>query len=130
MLFVGSVFGHGDMGLKAPATVGGRYNSTTFARSRYAQNAFANCICRGLLHSGSNRRGLPTTITAVIEGGILALMSLIAWTLFGVLLIGRIRFGWRGRSAVQWTLSGFGVLAVAYFGVKFVLEDVLGRHWG
>ena len=34
------------------------------------------------------------------------------------------------RSAVRWTLSGFGVLAVAYFGVKFVLEDVLGRHWG
>jgi ABC-type uncharacterized transport system permease subunit len=57
-------------------------------------------------------------------------LSLIAWTLFGVLLIGRIRFGWRGRSAVQWTLSGFGVLAIAYFGVKFVLEDVLGRHWG
>jgi ABC-type uncharacterized transport system permease subunit len=57
-------------------------------------------------------------------------LSLLAWTLFGVLLIGRMRFGWRGRSAVQWTLSGFGVLAVAYFGVKFVLEDVLGRHWG
>jgi ABC-type uncharacterized transport system permease subunit len=57
-------------------------------------------------------------------------LSLIAWILFGVLLIGRIRFGWRGRSAVQWTLSGFGVLAIAYFGVKFVLEDVLGRHWG
>jgi ABC-type uncharacterized transport system permease subunit len=57
-------------------------------------------------------------------------LSLIAWMLFGMLLIGRIRFGWRGRSAVQWTLSGFGVLAVAYFGVKFVLEDMLGRHWG
>jgi ABC-type uncharacterized transport system permease subunit len=57
-------------------------------------------------------------------------LSLIAWLLFGVLLIGRVRFGWRGRSAVRWTLSGFGVLAVAYFGVKFVLEDVLGRHWG
>jgi ABC-type uncharacterized transport system permease subunit len=57
-------------------------------------------------------------------------LSLIAWTIFGVLLIGRIRFGWRGRSAVGWTLSGFGVLALAYFGAKFVLEDVLGRHWG
>jgi ABC-type uncharacterized transport system permease subunit len=57
-------------------------------------------------------------------------LSLIAWLLFGVLLVGRIRFGWRGRSAVRWTLSGFGVLAVAYFGVKFVLESVLGRHWG
>jgi ABC-type uncharacterized transport system permease subunit len=58
------------------------------------------------------------------------ILSLIAWLLFGVLLVGRVRFGWRGRSAVRWTLSGFGVLAVAYFGVKFVLEDMLGRHWG
>ncbi len=57
-------------------------------------------------------------------------LSLIAWTIFGVLLIGRIRFGWRGRSAIGWTLSGFGVLALAYFGAKFVLEDMLGRHWG
>ena len=57
-------------------------------------------------------------------------LSLIAWTIFGVLLIGRMRFGWRGRSAVGSTLSGFGVLALAYFGAKFVLENVLGRHWG
>jgi len=57
-------------------------------------------------------------------------LSLIAWLLFGMLLIGRMRFGWRGRSAVRWTLWGFGVLAVAYFGVKFVLEYVFGRHWG
>jgi ABC-type uncharacterized transport system permease subunit len=57
-------------------------------------------------------------------------LSLIAWLIFGVLLIGRLRFGWRGRSAVRWTLSGFGILAVAYFGVKFVLEYVFGRHWG
>jgi ABC-type uncharacterized transport system permease subunit len=57
-------------------------------------------------------------------------LSLIAWLIFGVLLIGRVRFGWRGRSAVRWTLSGFGILAVAYFGVKFVLEYLFGRHWG
>ncbi len=57
-------------------------------------------------------------------------LSLIAWGIFGALLIGRIRVGWRGRSAIGWTLSGFGVLALAYFGAKFVLEDVLGRHWG
>ena len=57
-------------------------------------------------------------------------LSLIAWTIFGVLLIGRIRFGWRGRAAVGWTLTGFGALALAYFGAKFVLEDLLGRHWG
>lgn len=57
-------------------------------------------------------------------------LSIIAWVLFGILLIGRIRFGWRGRSAVRWTLSGFGMLTLAYFGSKFVLETILGRHWG
>jgi ABC-type uncharacterized transport system permease subunit len=57
-------------------------------------------------------------------------LSLFAWSIFGVLLIGRMRFGWRGRAAVGWTLVGFGALALAYFGAKFVLEDVLGRHWG
>jgi ABC-type uncharacterized transport system permease subunit len=57
-------------------------------------------------------------------------LSLIAWLIFGVLLIGRLRFGWRGKSAVRWTLSGFAILAVAYFGVKFVLEYLFGRHWG
>jgi ABC-type uncharacterized transport system permease subunit len=57
-------------------------------------------------------------------------LSLIAWVLFGVLLIGRVRFGWRGRAAERWTLSGFGVLAAAYFGSKFVLEYVFEQHWG
>jgi ABC-type uncharacterized transport system permease subunit len=57
-------------------------------------------------------------------------LSILAWLLFGVLLIGRVRYGWRGRSAVLWTLSGFAVLALAYFGSKFVLEYLLGRHWG
>ena len=58
------------------------------------------------------------------------ILSCIAWVLFGVLLFGRIRYGWRGRAAVRWTLSGFGVLILAYFGSKFVLEYLLGRHWG
>ena len=57
-------------------------------------------------------------------------LSLVAWVIFGILLIGRIRYGWRGRLAVRWTLSGFGFLTLAYFGSKFVLETVLGRHWG
>lgn len=57
-------------------------------------------------------------------------LSLVAWVLFGVLLIGRFRYGWRGRAAVRWTLWGFGFLVVAYFGVKFILENILGRHWG
>jgi len=57
-------------------------------------------------------------------------LSLIAWVVFGVLLIGRIRYGWRGRAAVLWTLTGFGILLLSYFGSKFVLEYLLGRHWG
>lgn len=58
------------------------------------------------------------------------ILSCIAWVLFGVLLIGRIRYGWRGRPAVLWTLSGFAFLILSYFGSKFVLEYLLGRHWG
>ncbi len=58
------------------------------------------------------------------------LLSCIAWVIFGVLLFGRVRYGWRGRAAVTWTLSGFGFLVLSYFGSKFVLEYLLGRHWG
>lgn len=57
-------------------------------------------------------------------------LSLIAWLIFGVLLFGRIKFGWRGRKAIRWTLGGFAVLALAYFGSRLVLEFVLNRHWG
>lgn len=57
-------------------------------------------------------------------------LSLAAWVLFGVLLIGRMRYGWRGRFAVRLTLWGFGMLILAYFGAKFVLEYLKGAHWG
>jgi len=42
----------------------------------------------------------------------------------GTLLIGRRRAGWRGRTAVRWTLAGFALLALAYLGSKFALEFV------
>ena len=57
-------------------------------------------------------------------------LALTAWLIFGVLLYGRWKFGWRGRQALRFTLTGFVVLALAYFGSKFVLENLLGRHWG
>ncbi len=57
-------------------------------------------------------------------------LSLAAWVLFGVLLIGRVRYGWRGRFAVRLTLWGFALLVLAYFGAKFVLEYLKGAHWG
>ena len=55
------------------------------------------------------------------------ILSIIAWCFFAVLLWGRWRFGWRGRTAVRWVLSGFAVLLLAYFGVKLVKELLLGR---
>ncbi|HET7921757.1 MAG TPA: cytochrome c biogenesis protein CcsA [Gammaproteobacteria bacterium] len=58
-----------------------------------------------------------------------AILSILAWIVFGILLWGRWRFGWRGRTAIRWTLSGFVVLMLAYFGSKLVLELILGRHW-
>ena len=55
------------------------------------------------------------------------ILSGIAWLVFGTLLWGRFRFGWRGRTAITWTLSGFVVLMLAYFGSKAVLELILQR---
>jgi ABC-type uncharacterized transport system permease subunit len=54
-------------------------------------------------------------------------LSICAWVIFGVLLWGRWRFGWRGRVAIRWSLAGFLVLMLAFFGSKLVLELVLGR---
>ena len=50
------------------------------------------------------------------------LLSCLAWALFGALLWGRWRHGWRGQTAVRWCLSGFVVLALAYFGSRLILE--------
>jgi ABC-type uncharacterized transport system permease subunit len=58
------------------------------------------------------------------------ILAIIAWAIFASLLFGRWRFGWRGRKAARYTIAGFVVLAIAYFGSKFVLEILLGRHWG
>ena len=55
------------------------------------------------------------------------LFSLIALGIFGVLLFGRVRWGWRGRTALRLTVSGFVVLLLAYVGSRFVLEVILGR---
>ncbi|MDR2213183.1 MAG: cytochrome c biogenesis protein CcsA [Pseudomonadales bacterium] len=53
--------------------------------------------------------------------------TLLATLVFGILLWGRHRWGWRGRRALHWTLAGFAVLILAYFGSKFVLEVLLNR---
>lgn len=53
--------------------------------------------------------------------------SVLSWLTFAVLLVGRSRFGWRGRKAVRVLYAGAGLLLLAYVGSRFVLEVVLGR---
>ena len=56
------------------------------------------------------------------------MFSLIAWFVFGVLLVGRRLWGWRGRTALRLTLGGFAFLLLAYVGSRFVLEVIFGRY--
>ena len=51
----------------------------------------------------------------------------LSWLIFGLLLAGRWLYGWRGRTALRWTLTGFLMLMLAYPGSRFVLEVILGR---
>nr|WP_315431395.1 cytochrome c biogenesis protein CcsA [uncultured Albidiferax sp.] len=53
--------------------------------------------------------------------------SVLSWLTFAVLLIGRSRFGWRGRTAVRVLYAGAGLLLLGYVGSRFVLEVVLER---
>lgn len=55
------------------------------------------------------------------------IFTLLSWGLFGLLLAGRKWQGWRGRTALGFTLTGFAVLLLAYVGSRFVLEVVLHR---
>jgi len=55
------------------------------------------------------------------------ILSIAAWAVFGTLLYGRWRHGWRGRRAIRLTLVGMALLVLAFFGSRFVLELVLHR---
>ena len=57
-------------------------------------------------------------------------LSLLAWLVFGILLAGRFFRGWRGKRALKLYLGGFAVLFLAYFGNRFILEEILNRTWG
>jgi len=54
-------------------------------------------------------------------------LSITAWIIFSSLLAGRMRYGWRGQTAIRWTLIGFVLLLLAYFGSKLVLELILKK---
>ena len=53
--------------------------------------------------------------------------AIAAWLVFGGLLAGRMVFGWRGRTALRWTLTGFAMLMLAYVGSHFVVEVLLRK---
>ena len=53
--------------------------------------------------------------------------SVLAWVVFAFLVLGRTRFGWRGRKAVRVLYTGSILLLLAYVGSRFVLEVILGR---
>ncbi len=89
-----------------------------------------------LIWTGEILLGLAITTGAVFLEDIFAqhlahktILSILAWLLFATLLWGRHRLGWRGTTAIKWTLSGFGLLILAYFGSKFVLQLVLHRAY-
>lgn len=52
--------------------------------------------------------------------------SIVAWLIYAILLWGHQQNGWRGDTAVRWTLGGFVALMLSYFGTKLVLEIILG----
>jgi ABC-type uncharacterized transport system permease subunit len=53
--------------------------------------------------------------------------TMLSWILFGALLAGRQWRGWRGKTALRFTLTGFATLLLAYVGSRFVMEVVLHR---
>jgi ABC-type uncharacterized transport system permease subunit len=55
--------------------------------------------------------------------------AVLSWLIFGGLLLGRYQHGWRGRTAIRWTLGGFVLLLLAYVGSKFILQILLHRQF-
>jgi ABC-type uncharacterized transport system permease subunit len=53
--------------------------------------------------------------------------SVLSWIAFAALLLGRMRFGLRGRRAVNFIYVGSLLLLLAYVGSRFVMEVVLRR---
>ncbi len=81
-----------------------------------------------------------TLLTASIASGFLFLEDMfvqnvahhiiitsLSWIVYALFLGGRYVLGWRGLTAVRWTLVAFALLVIGYLGSKFVLEYILQR---
>jgi ABC-type uncharacterized transport system permease subunit len=53
--------------------------------------------------------------------------SILAWLIYGLLLVGKRLYGWRGRNSIYISLTAFVFLLLSYLGSKFVLEIILHR---
>jgi ABC-type uncharacterized transport system permease subunit len=78
---------------------------------------------------------------AIISGGLISLattgkwlpfdhktiFTVLSWLTFGMLLLGRHLWGWRGRIALRYTLVGFIFVLLSYTGSRFVIEVLLNQ---
>ena len=55
-------------------------------------------------------------------------LSALAWIVFAALLYGHHRAGWRGPTAVRWTLVGVVLLIVAYFSSKLIFLQMWAKY--
>lgn len=77
-------------------------------------------IGTGFFYLGTKEAAVPGLVHHTV-------ITFAAWVVFAILLWGRYQLGWRGAVASRWTLSGFALLVLGYFGSKFVIEVILGR---
>lgn len=84
-----------------------------------------------LIQAGFGVLSLVLLSGVVFAGGVplthMTVFGVASWLIFGWLLVGRMRHGWRGRRAVFWTLGGFATLFLAYMGSQFVYAFLLNR---
>jgi ABC-type uncharacterized transport system permease subunit len=83
--------------------------------------------------------GLALLTIAIVSGAVFVddifaqslvhktVLTIAAWLLFSTLLWGHYQLGWRSKTAVRFTLAGFAMLMLAFFGSKLVLELILQR---
>ncbi len=52
-------------------------------------------------------------------------LSLIAWLIYSVIVLGHARFGWRGKPIIALSILAGALLTLGYFGSRFVQEVLL-----
>lgn len=52
------------------------------------------------------------------------LLAILSWLVLGVLIFKRLKTGLRGSQAVKWTIAGFLLMQLGYFGTKIVSESL------